>query len=95
MGVAWDCGAVTTGPVTVPVLLALGVGVMDAQRQKRAALKVLEDAALKKSEGESLISVWLAVSGHTCRLVRLFLMPQTASVIALYPVTLSLSASPT
>lgn len=51
---AWDCGAVTTGPVTVPVLLALGVGVMDAQRQKRAALAVLEDAALKKSVGELL-----------------------------------------
>lgn len=51
LGVAWDCGAVTTGPVTVPVLLALGVGVMDAQRQKKAALKVLEDCALKKSEG--------------------------------------------
>jgi hypothetical protein len=33
------------------VLLALGVGVMDAQRQKKAALKVLEDCALKKSEG--------------------------------------------
>jgi hypothetical protein len=51
LGVAWDCGAVTTGPVTVPVLLSLGVGVMDAQRQKRAAQAALEDAALKKSEG--------------------------------------------
>lgn len=26
-GLAWDCGAVTTGPVTVPLVLALGVGV--------------------------------------------------------------------
>ncbi len=27
LGLAWDCGAVTTGPVTVPLVLALGVGV--------------------------------------------------------------------
>lgn len=26
-GLAWDCGAVTTGPVTVPLILALGVGI--------------------------------------------------------------------
>jgi hypothetical protein len=26
-GLAWDCGAVTTGPVTVPLVLALGVGI--------------------------------------------------------------------
>ncbi|MBN1627734.1 MAG: DUF1538 domain-containing protein [Deltaproteobacteria bacterium] len=27
MGLAWDCGAVTTGPVTVPLVLALGIGI--------------------------------------------------------------------
>ena len=26
-GLAWDCGAVTTGPVTVPLILALGIGI--------------------------------------------------------------------
>lgn len=26
-GVAWDCGGVTTGPVTVPLVLALGIGI--------------------------------------------------------------------
>ena len=30
VGLAWDCGAITTGPVTVPVVLALGVGVSAA-----------------------------------------------------------------
>jgi len=30
LGLAWDCGAVTTGPVTVPVVIALGVGVANA-----------------------------------------------------------------
>ena len=30
IGFAWDCGAITTGPVTVPIVLALGVGVSAA-----------------------------------------------------------------
>ena len=30
VGLAWDCGAVTTGPVTVPLVLALGIGVASA-----------------------------------------------------------------
>jgi len=29
-GLAWDCGAITTGPVTVPLVLALGIGVANA-----------------------------------------------------------------
>lgn len=27
IGLAWDCGAVTTGPVTVPLVLSLGIGI--------------------------------------------------------------------
>ncbi|MBF0633417.1 MAG: DUF1538 domain-containing protein [Nitrospinae bacterium] len=27
IGLAWDCGAVTTGPVTVPIVLSLGIGI--------------------------------------------------------------------
>ena len=30
LGLAWDCGAVTTGPVTVPLVLSLGVGIAAA-----------------------------------------------------------------
>ncbi|MEL7310784.1 MAG: DUF1538 domain-containing protein [Pseudomonadota bacterium] len=30
LGLAWDCGAVTTGPVTVPLVLALGIGISRA-----------------------------------------------------------------
>ncbi len=30
LGLAWDAGAVTTGPVTVPLVLALGVGISTA-----------------------------------------------------------------
>lgn len=31
IGLAWDCGGVTTGPVTVPLVLALGIGVTRAR----------------------------------------------------------------
>ena len=30
LGLAWDCGAITTGPVTVPLVLAMGIGVSAA-----------------------------------------------------------------
>lgn len=32
-GLAWDCGAATTGPVTVPIVLALGTGLGVANGQ--------------------------------------------------------------
>ncbi len=33
VGLAWDCGGVTTGPVTVPLVLALGIGVANASNR--------------------------------------------------------------
>jgi hypothetical protein len=38
IGLAWDCGAITTGPVTVPVVLALGIGVSAASGRENNAL---------------------------------------------------------
>jgi len=35
VGLAWDAGAVTTGAVTVPIILGLGVGIMTTDRKKR------------------------------------------------------------
>lgn len=37
IGLAWDCGAVTTGPVTVPLVLALGIGVSSVIKHKHTA----------------------------------------------------------
>jgi len=34
IGLAWDCGAVTTGPVTVPLVLSLGIGVSTVIKHK-------------------------------------------------------------
>ncbi len=36
LGLAWDSGAVTTGPVTVPLVLALGIGVAAATSKQNA-----------------------------------------------------------
>lgn len=38
VGLAWDCGAVTTGPVTVPLVLALGIGVASAVGKGNSSL---------------------------------------------------------
>jgi hypothetical protein len=37
VGMTWDCGAVTTGPATVPIVLALGLGVASFTREKKQA----------------------------------------------------------
>ena len=38
LGLAWDCGAVTTGPVTVPLVLSLGIGIASAGGSGKSSL---------------------------------------------------------
>ncbi len=38
IGLAWDCGGVTTGPVTVPLVLALGIGIAAAAGSGKSSL---------------------------------------------------------
>jgi hypothetical protein len=38
VGLAWDCGAVTTGPVTVPLVLALGIGIASSAGKGQSPL---------------------------------------------------------
>lgn len=38
LGLAWDCGAVTTGPVTVPLVLSLGIGIAAAAGKGESSL---------------------------------------------------------
>ncbi|MCF7821621.1 MAG: DUF1538 domain-containing protein [Mariprofundaceae bacterium] len=38
LGLAWDCGAVTTGPVTVPLVLALGIGIASTAGKGKSPL---------------------------------------------------------
>ena len=38
IGLAWDCGGVTTGPVTVPLVLSLGMGVTSAMGEEDSGM---------------------------------------------------------
>jgi hypothetical protein len=38
LGLAWDCGAVTTGPVTVPLVLSLGIGIASSAGKGHSSL---------------------------------------------------------
>ncbi|MGY8998477.1 MAG: DUF1538 domain-containing protein [Rhodospirillales bacterium] len=38
LGLAWDCGAVTTGPVTVPLVLSLGIGIAKSAGKGNSSL---------------------------------------------------------
>jgi len=62
-GLAWDCGAVTTGPVTVPIVLALGIGMAAASRAKREA------AAAGTVPGPLTASVFSSRAGQNSLLV--------------------------
>lgn len=45
--------AVTTGPVTVPILLALGIGVMTTSRQRRLAKAALTSSVANNTGGQA------------------------------------------
>ena len=53
IGLAWDCGAVTTGPVTVPILLSLGIGVIKGQKARHAARELVEQQT-EQNKGQAL-----------------------------------------
>jgi hypothetical protein len=62
LGLAWDCGAITTGPVTVPLVLALGIGVAAASGQRDNPLSgfgIVTLASLFPAMGVILVAVGL------------------------------------
>lgn len=61
IGLAWDCGAITTGPVTVPVVLALGIGVAQAAGREENALAgfgIVTLASLFPPMAVMLLGLW-------------------------------------
>jgi hypothetical protein len=68
IGVAWDCGAVTTGPVTVPLVLALGIGVASAVGKGESKLQgfgIVTLASLFPIVGVLLLPMVVDVSAVT------------------------------
>ncbi len=63
LGLAWDCGAVTTGPVTVPLVLALGIGIASASGRNLSALSgfgIVTLASLFPIIGVMLLSLFVS-----------------------------------
>lgn len=61
VGLAWDCGAVTTGPVTVPLVLAIGVGVASAAGDENNPLSgfgIVTLASLFPAIAVMLLALW-------------------------------------
>ncbi len=65
IGLAWDCGAVTTGPVTVPLVLALGVGVAAATSKSTdpSGFGIVTLASLFPIIGVLLLALFIHSSG--------------------------------
>ncbi|MGI9325193.1 MAG: DUF1538 domain-containing protein [Pseudomonadales bacterium] len=65
LGLAWDAGAVTTGPVTVPLVLALGIGIAGAAGKSDSGLSgfgIVTLASLFPILGVMLLSLYVASS---------------------------------
>lgn len=65
LGLAWDCGAVTTGPITVPLVLALGIGISAAAGKSQSSLSgfgIVTLASLLPVLAVMLLALWVAGS---------------------------------
>jgi hypothetical protein len=63
LGLAWDCGAVTTGPVTVPLVLSLGIGIAASAGKGKSSLSgfgIVTLASLLPVMGVELLAMALA-----------------------------------
>ena len=63
LGLAWDCGAVTTGPVTVPLVLSLGIGIATAAGKGDSGLSgfgIVTLASLFPIIGVLLLSLYVS-----------------------------------
>jgi hypothetical protein len=64
LGLAWDCGAVTTGPVTVPLVLSLGIGIAAAAGKGQSSLSgfgIVTLASLFPIIGVQLLAVYVSL----------------------------------
>ncbi|NNE37132.1 MAG: DUF1538 domain-containing protein, partial [Gammaproteobacteria bacterium] len=63
LGLAWDCGAVTTGPVTVPLVLSLGIGIASSAGKGNTSLSgfgIVMLASLFPIIGVQLLGLYVA-----------------------------------
>jgi hypothetical protein len=72
IGLAWDAGAVTTGPVTVPLVLALGIGIAAAAGKGDSGLSgfgIVTLASLFPVIGVMLLALYVAANGSPAEII--------------------------
>ena len=72
LGLAWDAGAVTTGPVTVPLVLALGIGIAAAAGRVDSGLSgfgIVTLASLFPIVGVLLLTLYVAGTATPAEIV--------------------------
>lgn len=72
IGLAWDAGAVTTGPVTVPLVLALGIGIAAAAGKGGSGLSgfgIVTLASLFPVIGVMLLTLYVAAISSPAEIV--------------------------
>jgi hypothetical protein len=85
LGLAWDTGAVTTGPVTVPLVLALGIGIAAAAGKGSSSLSgfgIVTMASLFPVIGVMLLTVVVSLSISAEEIIQL---AQTAAAVEAEP----------
>lgn len=74
IGLAWDCGAVTTGPVTVPLVLSLGIGIAAAAGKGDSGLSgfgIVTLASLFPITGVFLLSQYVVFAQSPAEIIAL------------------------
>ncbi|MDH5489441.1 MAG: DUF1538 domain-containing protein, partial [Rhodospirillaceae bacterium] len=72
LGLAWDSGAVTTGPVTVPLVLALGIGITSAAGKGTTSLSgfgIVTLASLFPIISVMLLSLYVASTTDSASII--------------------------
>ena len=72
VGLAWDCGAVTTGPVTVPLVLSLGIGVAASGGKGESSLSgfgIVTMASLFPIMGVLILALYLSATVDTATII--------------------------
>ncbi len=72
IGLAWDCGAVTTGPVTVPLVLSLGIGIAAAAGKGESGLSgfgIVTLASLFPIIGVFLLALYVSYTSAPAEII--------------------------
>lgn len=83
LGLAWDSGAVTTGPVTVPLVLSLGIGIAAASGKGDSSLSgfgIVTLASLFPIIGVMGLALFLSMTVSPAQIIDMISMPAAQSI---------------